>query len=335
MTNEGAPVKGARSNARNPDGSLWAEGGARPRLPEWLKIQLPGHQAYPEVLGTIRGQALHTVCQSARCPNLSECWGRGTATFMILGNTCTRHCGFCAVPSGRPEAGYDPGEADRLAEAVTRLGIRHAVVTSVDRDDLPDGGSGLFARVIESIRQRSPATTVEVLTPDFKGEPESVDRVVDAAPEIFAHNLETVPRLYRTVRPGSFYPRSLGVLARARQRDPLILTKTSVMLGLGETDDEVAEVMRDAVANGVDIMTLGQYLQPDRHHLPVARFVHPDGFRALAARGHDLGLKRVEAGPMVRSSYKSESQLGLLRRRRPAAGAPARLPVVERRPAAG
>lgn len=297
-------------------GTMWSGEGPRPRLPEWLKIQLPGEKAYPQVMGTVRKYALHTVCQSARCPNLTECWGRGTATFMILGNICTRQCGFCAVPSGRPAEGYDPAEAARLAEAVAALGITHAVVTSVDRDDLPDGGSGHFADVIRRIRERAPGTTVEVLTPDFQGDRAAVARVVEAQPEIFAHNLETVPRLYRTVRPGSFYARSLGVLRMVRELDPLMLTKTSLMLGLGEEDDEVAQVMAGARANGVDIMTLGQYLQPDRHHLPVARFVHPDAFRALADRGHALGLARVEAGPLVRSSYKSENALGLLRVKR-------------------
>jgi len=293
-------------------GTLWRDG-ERPRLPEWLKIRLSGAAAFPAVIGTVRDESLHTVCQSAHCPNLAECWGRGTATFMILGNICTRRCAFCAVPSGRPDPGCDLEEADRVARAVARLQIRHAVITSVDRDDLPDGGSELFARVIARIRETAPGVTVEVLTPDFQGDVAALGRVVAAAPEIFAHNLETVPRLYRNVRPGSWYARSLDVLREARRLDPAMLVKTSLMLGLGETDDEVYAVMEEAHAAGVDIMTLGQYLQPDRHHWPVARFVHPDEFAAIAARGRGIGLAWVEAGPLVRSSYRSESQLALRR----------------------
>jgi lipoic acid synthetase len=297
-------------------GGLWHDGGERPRLPGWLKIRLPGARAYPEVLDTVRDQSLHTVCQSARCPNLSECWARGTATFLILGNICTRRCGFCAVPSGRPHDGFDEGEAERVARAVLRLGIRHAVVTSVDRDDLDDGGSTLFARVIEEIRREAASVTVEVLTPDFRGDPAAIARVAAARPEIFAHNLETVPRLYRTVRPGSSYRRSMGVLAEARRAardaDARMLTKTSLMLGLGERNEEVFEVMAEARAAGVDIVTLGQYLQPDREHLPAARFVPPDEFGEIARKGRELGLRWVEAGPLVRSSYRSETQLALL-----------------------
>ena len=303
-------------------GRLWSGEGERPHLPPWLKIRLPGDEAYGKVAGAIREGSLRTVCQSARCPNLAECWGRGTATFMILGNICTRRCGFCAVPWGSPGGAYDPGEADRVARAVVRLGIRHAVVTSVDRDDLADGGSELFALVIRRVREESPGTTVEVLTPDFGGSREAVARVVAARPEIFAHNLETVPRLYRSARPGSRYERSLGVLAAARELGrgpadgpagrPVFLTKTSLMLGLGETNDEVIAVMAEAERAGVGIVTLGQYLQPSRRHLPVARFVPPQEFQELANEGRRLGLGHVEAGPLVRSSYLAETHLARL-----------------------
>jgi lipoic acid synthetase len=253
---------------------------------------------------------LNTVCTEARCPNIYECWNAGTATFMILGETCTRRCGFCSVNSGRPRPGVDPEEPRHVAEAVGRLGLRHAVITSVDRDDLPDGGAGHFRNVILVIRERVPTCAVEVLTPDFKNKNEALDLVLNAAPDVFAHNVETVPRLYRAARPGSRYEGSVDVLADAvRWRDARaseLRVKSSLMLGLGETDDEVVDVLRDLRRAGVDVVTLGQYLQPTRNHLPVDRFVSPEQFDRLANVGQEMGFVHVEAGPLVRSSYRAE-----------------------------
>ncbi len=239
---------------------------------------------------------------------MAECWGEGTATFMILGDVCTRACGFCAVTTGLPE-GLDHGEPERVARAVEVMGLRHAVITSVNRDDLPDGGAGIFAATIRAVRARCPGTTIEVLIPDFQGVDEALDRVMDEAPEILNHNVETVPRLYRRVRPGARYRRSLELLARAKGRSSGVITKTGVMLGLGETESELDEVMRDLVDIRVDILTAGQYLQPTRKHLPVARFVPPPEFDALARRGRAMGLRHVEAGPLVRSSYHAANQI--------------------------
>jgi lipoic acid synthetase len=253
---------------------------------------------------------LNTVCEEARCPNIYECWNAGTATFMILGETCTRRCGFCNVDSGLPRPGVDADEPANVAEAVARLGLGHVVVTSVDRDDLPDGGAQQFSDVTLAIRRRNPRCAVEVLTPDFKNRPGALETVLGAAPEIFAHNVETVPRLYREARPGSRYEVSVGLLAAAaheRERGTsTALVKSSLILGLGEKDDEVLTVMRDLRAAGVEILTLGQYLQPTPAHLPVERFVTPAQFESFRTRGEQMGFRHVESGPLVRSSYHAE-----------------------------
>jgi lipoic acid synthetase len=253
---------------------------------------------------------LSTVCTEARCPNIYECWNAGTATFMILGETCTRRCGFCNVHSGRPQPGVDPLEPQHVAEAVARLGLRHAVITSVDRDDLDDGGARHFREVVCAVRDRVPGCAVEVLTPDFRNKRGALETVLEARPTVFAHNVETVPRLYRTARPGSRYRTSLGLLsAAATRRDEDGATsrvKSSLMLGLGERDDEVLEVMRDLRAAGVDVVTLGQYLQPTKQHLPVDRFVSPETFDSFAESGRAMGFLHVESGPLVRSSYHAE-----------------------------
>jgi lipoic acid synthetase len=251
---------------------------------------------------------LHTVCESARCPNMGECWEHGTATFMILGDICTRACGFCAVPSGKPVGPPDEEEPFRVAEAVARMGLRYAVVTSVNRDDQPDGGSQIFARTIQEIRNRVPGCRVEVLIPDFRGNWEALNAVLAVKPDVLNHNTETVPRLYRQVRKGAVYERSLELLRRAKETHPDVPTKTGLMLGLGEEPEEVLETMRDLAAQGTDILTLGQYLQPTREHLPVIRFVHPDEFAEYKRRGEEMGFKHVEAGPLVRSSYHAFDQ---------------------------
>ena len=280
------------------------------RRPAWLKVKLRTDGDYRRLRGMVSELRLNTVCTEARCPNIYECWNAGTATFMILGETCTRRCGFCSVHSGRPQPGVDPLEPRRVGEAVARLRLRHAVITSVDRDDLPDGGAGHFRQVIEAIRDRTPDCAVEVLTPDFKHKAGALDTVLAARPEVFAHNVETVPRLYREARPGSRYGTSLellGAAAQRRDRDGATeRVKSSLMLGLGETDAEVVEVLHDLHGVGVDVVTLGQYLQPTREHLPVRRFVEPGRFDELARVGRELGLLHVEAGPLVRSSYHAE-----------------------------
>jgi lipoyl synthase len=291
--------------------------------PEWLRIRLTTPSSYHQVRNLVAKQNLHTVCQEARCPNIYECWGEhGTATFMILGDVCTRRCGFCAVTSGRPEPGVDPLEPEHLAEAVAVMGLRHAVITSVDRDDLPDGGAGHFAEVIAAVHRRNPGTAVEVLTPDFRGVGEALDVVLAAAPEVFSHNVETVPRLYRQARPGSRYDRSLGLLAAAARRQRSAppyagRIKTGLMLGLGEQPAEIEATLSDVREAGVEILTLGQYLQPTPRHLPVDRWVHPDEFAAWRRRALELGFAHCESGPLVRSSYHAHEHV------RAAAAAPA------------
>jgi lipoic acid synthetase len=275
----------------------------RPRRPEWLKVRAPGGETYVRLKQMMRAKALHTVCEEARCPNIAECWGAGTATFMILGDACTRSCGFCAVKTGRPLP-VDPDEPRRVAEAVRQMGIRHAVVTSVNRDELPDGGARWFARTIEEIRRFCPGVTVEVLIPDFKGKKEALQLVIDARPDILGHNTETVPRLYRRVRPQGKYHWTLSVLEQAKRQG--MRTKTGLMLGLGETFQEVIAVMQDLRRVGVDILTLGQYLQPTPNHLPVERYVTPEEFAELRRIGLELGFEHVESGPLVRSSYHAE-----------------------------
>lgn len=289
-------------------------GPGRERRPEWLRIRLATPKQYTEVRDLVGGLELNTVCEEARCPNIYECWGEhGTATFMILGDICTRRCGFCAVTSGRPAAGVDLEEPARVAQAVSVMGLRHAVVTSVDRDDLPDGGARHFANVIRAIHDLTEPVAVEVLTPDFRGVPEALDVVLSASPEIFSHNMETVPRLYRSARPGSRFDRSLELLAEAVQRQESGSfegrVKTGIMVGLGESEEEVLETMGVIRHAGVEILTIGQYLQPTRDHLPVDRWVHPREFTRYRHHAESLGFAHCEAGPLVRSSYHAHEQV--------------------------
>jgi lipoic acid synthetase len=276
--------------------------------PDWLKVKFFGGEKYHDLKRIMRTLDLHTVCESARCPNMGECWEHGTATFMILGDICTRACGFCSVPSGKPVGPPDEHEPDRVAEAVARMGLRYAVVTSVNRDDQPDGGAHLFARTIKEIRNRVPGCKVEVLIPDFRGDWDALNIVLAVKPDVLNHNTETVPRLYRQVRKGAVYQRSLELLRRSKKMHPDVPTKTGLMLGLGEETDEVFATMQDLAAQGTDILTLGQYLQPTREHLPVIRFVHPDEFAEFKRRGEKMGFKHVESGPLVRSSYHAFDQ---------------------------
>ena len=276
--------------------------------PEWLRVKFPGGEGYQDLKRIMRTLDLHTVCESARCPNMGECWEHGTATFMILGDICTRACGFCAVPSGRPVGPPDEEEPLRVAEAAARMGLRYVVVTSVNRDDQPDGGARIFARTILEIRRRISGCKVEVLIPDFRGDWNALDTVLAVKPDILNHNTETVPRLYRQVRKGALYERSLELLHRSKRTHPDVPTKTGMMLGLGEEKEEVLATMQDLAAQGTDILTLGQYLQPTRDHLPVIRFVHPEEFREYKRVGEQIGFKHVEAGPLVRSSYHAFDQ---------------------------
>jgi len=281
---------------------------SKQQRPDWLRAPAPVGANYRELKSLIERLNLHTVCESAACPNVGECWNQRTATFMILGNVCTRRCGFCAVQKGAPlEVDYD--EPRRVAEAVAAMGLRYAVITSVNRDDRKDGGAELFALVIRAIRERLPQCGVEVLVPDFQGSHAAMDIVLDAPPDVLNHNTETVPRLYRQVRLGARYERSLDILAYAKRQRPEIPTKSGLMLGLGENQDEVLQVMRDLRASAVDILTLGQYLRPSAQHLPVARYYHPDEFRELGEIGRALGFAHVESGPLVRSSYHAKSQV--------------------------
>jgi lipoyl synthase len=277
----------------------------RERRPEWLKIKVPLGTTFSEVRKLVDAQGLNTVCEDARCPNMAECWNRGTATFMILGDICTRSCGFCAVKTGRPLL-LDSDEPRRVAEAVERMGLRHAVITSVNRDELKDGGAGIFAATIRAIRDRLPQCRIEVLTPDFQGKHDAIQTVIDARPDIFNHNVETVPRLYRRVRPQAKYQRSLDLLRMCHEQG--LVTKTGIMLGLGEEHDEVLRVMHDLREIEVDIMTLGQYLQPTKQHLPVERYVTPEEFAGWKSTGLALGFAHVESGPLVRSSYHADEQ---------------------------
>jgi lipoic acid synthetase len=276
------------------------------RRPEWLRIKLQVNESFMKVRNIVSDHKLHTVCEEARCPNMSECWSRGTATFMILGDICTRSCGFCAVKTGKP-VGLDIDEPRRVAQAVKLMGIKHAVITSVNRDDLKDGGAGIFAETIKKIRELVPECRVEVLIPDFKGDEKALDIVIEAKPDILNHNVETVPRLYKIVRPQAKYERSLKVLEYCKKHG--IVTKTGLMLGIGEMTEEVIDVMKDLRSIDVDILTLGQYLQPTKMHLPVDRFVQPEEFEMLKKIGLEMGFKYVESGPLVRSSYHAESHI--------------------------
>jgi lipoic acid synthetase len=276
------------------------------RRPEWLRIKLQVNESFMKMRNIVSDHKLHTVCEEARCPNMSECWSRGTATFMILGDICTRSCGFCAVKTGKP-VGLDIDEPRRVAQAVKLMGIKHAVITSVNRDDLKDGGAGIFAETIKKIRELVPECRVEVLIPDFKGDENALDIVIEAKPDILNHNVETVPRLYKIVRPQAKYERSLKVLEYCKKHG--LVTKTGLMLGIGEKTEEVIDVMKDLRSIDVDILTLGQYLQPTKMHLPVDRFVQPEEFEMLKKIGLEMGFKYVESGPLVRSSYHAESHI--------------------------
>ncbi len=276
------------------------------RKPEWLKARVPGGESYSRLRNLIDERKLHTVCEEARCPNMGECWNSGTATFMILGDTCTRSCGFCNVKTGKMHI-VDEDEPRRVAEAVALMKLRHAVITSVNRDELFDGGAHIFANTLTEIRSKLPLCKVEVLIPDFMGSEEALNIVLNAQPDILNHNIETVPRLYRTVRPQAHYHRSLEVLERAKSRG--FNTKTGIMLGLGETAEEVIEVMADLRAVDCDIFTIGQYLQPTKNHLPVERYAHPDEFKMLKEKGMKMGFRHVESGPLVRSSYHAADQI--------------------------
>jgi len=282
---------------------------AAPR-PEWLKVRAPGGENYRDVKRLVVGSHLHTVCESAHCPNIGECWEQRTATFMILGNVCTRRCGFCAVQKGAPlEVDWD--EPRRVAEAVGALGLRYAVVTSVDRDDRKDGGAAVFARTIEEIRRVNPDCKIEVLIPDFQGKAEALKIVLEARPDVLNHNLETVERLYKPVRPGSRYRRSLDLLHTSKQIQPAIPTKSGIMVGLGEEGDEVVEALRDLRASLVDLVTIGQYLRPSPRHLPIARYYTPEEFARLKQIGGQMGFRHVESGPFVRSSYHARRALNV------------------------
>jgi lipoic acid synthetase len=288
---------------------LTPEKAPSPRVPkpEWLKVRAPGSENYLRLKQLMRGLGLNTVCEEARCPNIGECWHHGTATFMILGDVCTRACGYCAVSHGRP-ATLDLDEPARVADAVDTLGLSYVVITSVDRDDLADGGASIFAETIRRMRALRPECRIEVLIPDFQGKSEPLYEVLDARPDVLNHNTETVPRLYRLARSGGRYPRTLELLRRAREHAPGIPTKTGVMVGLGEERDELLQVMRDLRSVGVEILTIGQYLRPTESHLPMVRYYHPSEFAELKRAALDLGFGHVESGPLVRSSYHAHEQ---------------------------
>ncbi len=274
--------------------------------PDWLKVRIPGGEAFFEVRDIIRSHKLNTVCEDAMCPNIAECWGKHrTATFMILGDICTRACAFCAVRSGKPTE-YDLMEPARVASAIADMKLRHAVVTSVDRDDLKDGGASIFAQLVREIRARDPEVKIELLTPDFQGSLESVRTVVDAGPDIFSHNVETVRRLYPSIRFKSDYTTSFGLLSAAKEMNPKIFIKTGIMVGLGEEKEEIVELLRDAAQTGIDILTIGQYLRPSVKHAEIQKYYHPDEFAQLRALGLGLGIRWVFSGPLVRSSYHAE-----------------------------
>jgi len=274
----------------------------RERKPEWLKVRAPGSANYVRLKGTMRELGLHTVCEEAHCPNIGECWHHGTATFMILGDVCTRNCGYCAVAHGRPVT-LDLGEPARVADAVAAMELTYVVVTSVDRDDLPDGGASIFASTIREIRRRLPACRIEVLIPDFRGDSDALHAVLNAGPDVLNHNTETVPRLYRVARSGGKYARTLELLRRSRAYAPAMPTKSGLMVGLGEEWEELVTVLRDLRDVDCQILTIGQYLRPTESHLPISRYYHPDEFRELKRLALEMGFGHVESGPLVRSSY--------------------------------
>jgi lipoic acid synthetase len=281
------------------------------RRPEWIRVRAPSGETYERLRTMMRAKSLHTVCEEARCPNVGECWGAGTATFLLMGNVCTRSCGFCDIQTGRPSP-LDWLEPDRVAQAVQSMGLRHAVITSVNRDERADGGAPIFALVIRRIRELQPGCSVEVLIPDFKGSIDALRIVVEARPEILNHNVETVPRLFKRVQPQDRYEWAQATLANAKRLDPEVLTKSGIMVGLGETIEEVKAVMRDLRSWGVEILTLGQYLQPSRKHLPIERYYTLEEFAALKHYGLGIGFRWVESGPLVRSSYHAEQQVRAL-----------------------
>jgi len=293
----------------NGDNQGWQPDPKHPRRrPPWIRVKAPSGQTYEQVHDLMRSKTLHTVCEEAQCPNIGECWGSGTATFLMMGDTCTRSCGFCDIKTGRPSP-LDWAEPNRVAESVRAMNLRHVVITSVNRDERADGGAPIFAMVIKRIRQLQPGCSIEVLIPDFKGSEAALKIVMDAQPEILNHNVETVPRLFKKVQPQDRYEWALATLSNAKKMDPLVLTKSGIMVGLGESFDEVVDVMRDLAAIGVDILTIGQYLQPSKQHLPVERFYLPEEFDRFQEIGKELGFKWVESGPLVRSSYRAERQV--------------------------
>jgi lipoyl synthase len=278
------------------------------RIPEWIKVRVHEGEDYRDLKGLVRSRRLHTVCEEAHCPNIFDCWSRRTATFMILGDVCTRACRFCAVTSGRPTE-LDIGEPLRVAESIAELGLRHAVITSVDRDDLKDGGAEIFARTIRAVRRRSPGTSIEVLTPDFQGDRDAIRTVVEARPDIFNHNTETVPRLYPAIRPKAVYENSLALLRYVKELAPQMVTKSGVMVGLGETRDELLEVFQNMRRHSIEVLTIGQYLRPSKKHAEVARFYRPEEFTELKEAAQAMGFAHVESGPLVRSSYHADEQI--------------------------
>ena len=279
----------------------------RPKLPEWLKVKAPGSPRYIELKQVMRSQSLHTVCEEAHCPNIGECWGRGTATFMILGDICTRSCRYCAVTSGRP-AGLDLQEPARLAETVSEMGLDYCVITSVNRDDLPDGGAFIFASCIRKIREQAPSCRVEVLIPDFAGSWDALEKVLAAKPDVLNHNIESTRRIFPAVRPKGDYQLSLDLLAKSKELAPQIATKSGIIVGMGESSEEVLQTMEDLRAVGCDLLTIGQYLRPSRKHLPIDRFYTPSEFDHFREQGQDMGFKHVASGPLVRSSYHADEQ---------------------------
>lgn len=287
------------------------------RRPEWIKVRVPGGESYDTLKTLMRSKQLHTVCEEAHCPNIGECWGAGTATFLIMGDICTRSCGFCDIKTGRPLP-LDWAEPERVAQAVKSMNLKHVVITSVNRDERQDGGAPIFAGCIQRIRELQPGCSIEVLIPDFKGSWDALKIVMDARPEILNHNVETVPRLFKKVQPQDKYEWAMATLSNAKQMDSEVLTKSGIMLGLGEQYDEVVAVMHDLRQCGVDILTVGQYLQPSKQHLPIEKYYHPDEFASLKQLGYEMGFRWVESGPLVRSSYRADQQVALLSTLKPA-----------------
>jgi lipoic acid synthetase len=281
------------------------------RRPDWIRVRVPSGENYAALKGLMRSKQLHTVCEEAHCPNIGECWGKGTATFLIMGDICTRSCGFCDIKTGRPLP-LDWQEPERVAQAVKQMNLRHVVITSVNRDERKDGGAPIFALCIERIREIQPGCSIEVLIPDFKGNADALKIVMDARPEILNHNVETVPRLFKRVQPQDQYEWALTTLRNAKAMDPDVLSKSGIMLGLGEEWDEIVSTMQDLADCGLDILTIGQYLQPSQNHLPIERYYKPEAFEELKRIGLEMGMKWVESGPLVRSSYRAEEQVAAL-----------------------